>query len=203
MKNLMLSGMHTAAACEGVTSSRFGKKLISATPWTTLLTLALLLVGMSCQPGDGVRPGDYGSGPRKPVPAEMVGEWMYTSVSGTNIVSRNGHTVPAWSLGSVYHINADGTGWSIVTASTNTYTSEDTQRIEENGTYEIDLDDNGDMQFKFYPANGKVYNNDVFAHDVESAKLYPQTSVNWFCSLTTINGKTCFESGELRYYKTK
>lgn len=162
-----------------------------------------VLIGTACQPTDGVRPGDYGSGPRKPAPAELVGEWMYTSVSSTNIVSRNGHTVPAWSLGSVYHINADGTGWSIVTASTATYTSEDTQRVEQDGTYEIELDSNDQMVFRFYPANGKVYNNDVFAHDVEAAKLYPQTFINWSGLLTTYYGKTCFESGDLRYYKTK
>lgn len=96
---------------------------------------------------------------------------MYTSVSSTNVVSPNGHTVPAWSLGSVYHINPDGTGFSIVTALTATYTSEDTQRVEANGTFEMNLDENGDLQFKFYPANGKVYNNDVFAHDLATHSL--------------------------------
>lgn len=165
--------------------------------------MGILLVGAACQPGDGVGPGgDYGSGPRKPVPAEMVGEWSLTQVSSTNVVSPNGHTVPAWAFGSLFHINADGTGFSIVTASTNTYTSEDTQRVEENGTFEIDVND-GEMVFRFYPANGKVYNNDVFAHDVEAAKLYPQTYVNWTGSLTTDYGRTCFESGDLRYFKTK
>lgn len=165
--------------------------------------VSLLLIGAACQSRDSVRPNEYGSGPRKPVPAELVGEWSLTQVSSTNVVSRNGHSVPAWAFGSLFHINPDGTGFSIVTASTATYTSEDTQRVEANGTFEIDVDGNGDMQFKFYPANGKVYNNDVFAHDLATEKLYPSTYTNWFCSLTTYYGKTCFESGELRYYKTK
>ena len=172
--------------------------------WVSLLTLSfLLLFSTACQHGDSIHPGDYGTGPRKAVPSELVGEWMLTQVSSTNVVSPNGHTVPAWAFGSLFHINADGTGFSIVTASTNTITSEDTQRVEENGTYEIDLDANGEMIFKFYPANGKVYNNDVFAHDLDPAKLYPQTHVNWNCNVITNGSKTYFESGDLRYYKTK
>lgn len=181
-------------------------KQIRFTAWVSLLTLlALLLGGTACQPGNSIRPGGYGNGPRKAVPAELVGEWMLTQVSSINVVTPNGHYAPAWSFGSLFHINADGTGFSIVTASTATYTSEDTQRVETNGTYEIDLDSNGDLQFKYYPANGKVYNNDVFAHDLAAEKLYPATHTNWFCNLTTYYGKTCIESeqsnGTVRYVK--
>lgn len=199
-----MNSIHQATNGGLVLLSYLKKRSALVTAWVSLFTLTfLMLISIACQPKDNIHPDDYGSGPRKPVPAELVGEWMYTSVSSTNVVSRNGHTVPAWSLGSAYHINADGTGWSIVTASTATYTTEDTQRVEENGTFEIDLDSNGELVFRFYPANGKVYNNDVFAHDVEVGKLYPQTSINWAGTLTTYYGKTCFESGEFRYYKTK
>ncbi|MVM33852.1 hypothetical protein GO755_27700 [Spirosoma sp. HMF4905] len=170
-----------------------------------LVLVFLVLTNTACQPGNGLRPNEYGNGPRKTVPAELVGEWQLTQVSSTNVVSPNGHTVPAWAFGAVFHINPDGTGFSIVTASTATYSSEDTQRVETNGTYEIDLDSNGDMQFKYYPANGKVYNNDVFAHDLAVEKLYPATYTNWFGKLTTYYGKTCFESeqsnGTIRYFK--
>ncbi len=199
-----MNSTHQTANGGLVTSKYLKGNLTLTTIWLSLFMLVtLLLVSTSCQPGDGVQSNKYGNGPRKPVPSELVGEWMYTSVSSSNVVSPNGHTVPTWSLGSVYHINADGTGWSIVTASTATYTSENTQRVEENGTFEIDLDRDGEMVFRFYPANGKVYNNDVFAHDLEAAKLYPQTYTNWAATLTTNSGRTCFESGDLRYYKTK
>ncbi|MBD2703077.1 hypothetical protein IC229_20690 [Spirosoma sp. BT702] len=203
MKQQSMNNIHQAVNGGLVFPNYIRKKSALSLTWISLFALTfLVLIGIACQPKDGVQPGNYGNGPRKTVPTKLVGEWTYTSVSSSNIVSRNGHTVPAWSLGSVFHINADGTGWSIVTASTATYTSEDTQRVEENGTFEIDLDSDGEMVFRFYPANGKVYNNDVFAHDVEAAKLYPQTFTNWAGTLTNNGGRTCFESGELRYYKT-
>ncbi len=162
-------------------------------------SVAGLLSGASCQPQADPGP-DYGSAPRKPVPAEFVGEWLSTSVSGTNVVRPNGHTVPAWSFGSLYHLNADGTGFSLVTASTATYTSENTERVEEDGTFEIETTGDG-LIFKFYPIRGKLYDNDVFMHDVDPAKLYPQTYIDWACTLGENSRGRYFQSGDLIYYK--
>jgi hypothetical protein len=201
MKSILKNSFPFAIARRSTTTDRRQKNRLGPSLFTTFALALFLLTGLACQKGE-VGPKEFGSGPRKPVPAEMVGDWMYTTVSGTNVVSPNGHTVPAWAFGSMFHINADGTGYSIVTASTNTYTSEDTQRIEENGTYEIEVD-GGDLVFRFYPANGKVYNNDVFAHDLVDEKLYPNTFVNWTAELGTNSSGRYFTSGDLIYYKSK
>ncbi|MFT3705366.1 MAG: hypothetical protein QM802_23560 [Agriterribacter sp.] len=163
--------------------------------WATLFMLATMV---SCKKDTDDNGGDL---PAVKVPAELVGKWAWSEVSGSVIRYGDGRVEPTWARGNIFQIDANGTGFSIITAETHSYTSESVSKVEEDCRYFIELGTDGNFIFKCYPMKGKVYENGVFLHDLEKEKIYPAKSWNWGCTLVTDESGTYFESGGLRYIK--
>ena len=162
----------------------------------------LFLVTTSCaKPNLNNNPG--GNAPRKAVPGQLVGEWSYTNVSTSMITYADGHTVPGWSESTVYHINADGTGLRVKRSANAGPVSENSRRVEDAGTFEIDLAADNTMLFRFYPVSGKVFDNNVFAHYVEPANLYPHSFDKSLCTTGATGNRKFFKTEELTWYKTR
>lgn len=175
------------------------------------LPIALLLIisifgftsFSSCQKRPTKKVVDYGDAPRKPVPKEMVGTWMYTSVSNSNMSNQYGHNSSAWAFGATFKINADGTGWEAIYSSVTTYSKESKETVESDGTYEIEVDNDNNVSFKYYAVQGKVYDNDIYMHGLAAEKLYPQKFYNWKCTLGSDSKGVYFNTGDAKYYKTE
>jgi hypothetical protein len=166
--------------------------------------LAILLVCISLAIAWQKKPGttkiNYGNAPRKAVPAAMQGDWYYTTTSSSNMQYSNGHTASAWGFGSTFHINPDGTGWQVITTTTNSYGKETTAKVESDGTFEIEVNDAGNVIFKYYPIQGKVYDNGVYSHALATEKLYPSKFYNWTGTLGKDSRGATFTTGENLLY---
>lgn len=145
---------------------------------------------------------DYHDAPRKQVPAALVGDWLTTSVSNTNVEDNHGHSVPAWTFGATFRIGAGGTGFEAITSSY-TYLGSSTQKedVNSDGTYVIEEIDENTYSFKYYPVQGKVYDNDVYKHDLSSDKVYPNGSYSWTVTLGEDSRGKYFSTSDAKYYK--
>lgn len=167
----------------------------------TLLSLLLITGLASCKKESSNKP-NYGNTPRKPVPASLTGLWVATHVSGSTITYPGGRTEPTWAQGFAFTINADGTGICVVSADTHGPASETYSRVDQDCTYEITLNNDNTMTLKLYIVAGKVYENNVFLHDLAASKCYPQAPVEAYtCTLGENSTGKYFESGAERFYK--
>ena len=170
---------------------------------TAIIALFPVLTFMSCTKDPHSKPSvDYSKAPRKPAPDIMVGNWVHTEVSSTNIVDQYGHSVPAYMLGNTFHIEADGKGFQALTSTINTYTSSNKEDVNTDGTYEIDRDGDN-IIFRYYPIQGEVWDNDHFSHALASEKCYPATYTLSECMLGEDSQGIYFEINESgnRYHK--
>lgn len=168
-----------------------------------LIIAAFAVVSLtSCKKDAGSKPADYSKAPRKPAPAALVGNWVHTEVSGTNI-EYNGHSMPAYLFGVTFHIEADGTGWQAITSTVNTYTSSNKEDVNSDCTYEIELENGNEIIFKSYTIQGKVYDNDHYSHPLAPEKCYPATYTISECTFGEDSRGVFFavnDSGK-KYYK--
>ena len=74
-------------------------------------------------------------------------------------------------LGATFRTGAGGTGFEAITSSY-TYINSATQQedVNSDGTYVIESIGNNKYSFKYYPVSGKVYDNNVFVHNLSSRR---------------------------------
>lgn len=170
---------------------------------STACMMAIAIIALSgCKKDSSHNTIDYRDAPKKSVPAELVGDWQTVSVSSTNVEDDYGHSVPAWTFGATFHIDANGTGFEAITSSY-TYVNSPTQQedVNSDGTYVIENTGNNKYSFKYYPVSGKVYDNGVYKHNLTADKVWPNGAYNWSITLDEDDKGKYFDTDDARFYK--
>lgn len=134
----------------------------------TLSMGLLLLSTISC-----TKPVEAGNVPHKPVPSELQG--TFTSVhTRAGQVDQWGHHTDGLSWGTVFKLNADGTGTYVFRYDIVYYTGgTKSVRIEGDIACEITRLDANHVDMVIHFIRAKNYEDGKFLHDLDSSKIYP------------------------------
>lgn len=81
--------------------------------------------------------------------------------------------VPPFLRGTVFQFNADGTGFWTFFAAGSGYTGKSESRVDMDCTFKIEQVADNKVTIHYYVVSGKVYQNNVFLHNLEAAKVLP------------------------------
>lgn len=121
----------------------------------------------------------YNGVPRKEVPEPFVGTFVYVTQSG-GYIDQIGTTTVGVAQGVTLQIHQDGTGNSLYTAESGSFTGAvTTDEVYSSCTFEITKTGDNTANMIIHTVSGKDYHNHVYLHDLDASKVYPNRDIVW------------------------